>query len=97
MPDREMTAYFQSTPRPQMLEQDKQTLRAILAKYRAERWIKDEAQQQSLEATLENNLDRIYSETRTGLGKDSESDSQNSRRQGNSVNDGTAHGKLLRV
>ena len=70
---RETTAYFQSTPRPLMLEQDKQTLRAILAKYRAERWIKDAAQQQSLEATLVNILDKIYDETRTGLGKDGKS------------------------
>lgn len=67
---RDKTTYFQSTPRPQMLQEDKQTLRSILAKYRAERWIKDVNQQQSLENALENILDKIYSDTRSGLGDD---------------------------
>jgi len=69
----DMGNYFVVTPRPIMLEEDRQTVRAELAKYRAERWITDPAQEQRLEDSVVRILDEIYSETQAGLSSGVES------------------------
>jgi phosphatidylserine/phosphatidylglycerophosphate/cardiolipin synthase-like enzyme len=65
---REITDEFRDTPRAQMLEQDRQTLRAIFGKYRADRWIKEPGQKQALEETIVRILDEIYRLTKGSLG-----------------------------
>ncbi len=50
-----------------MLEDDKATVRAILAKYRAERWIDDQARLQRIDENLERILEQAYTDTKQGL------------------------------
>ena len=64
---REQTEYFRLTPRSQMLDEDRANVRAILAKYRAERWIDDQAQLQSIDENLERILEQAYTDTKQGL------------------------------
>ena len=56
---REITDEIRTTPREQMLAEDVETLRAILARYRADRWIDDE-QARELEAGVVGILDEIH-------------------------------------
>lgn len=58
-----MTAYFATTSRDQMIAEDRQTFRALLRKYRAERWM-DAKEQKRAEALFVHKLDEVYSLTK---------------------------------
>ncbi len=56
----EVTEIYLNAPREQMLQEDLQAVNAIMAKYRAERWIKEESQLMNIENVITNALDRSY-------------------------------------
>lgn len=57
------TAAIAATPRERMLAQDRANFRAMMARYRAERWL-DAEQRRRVEATLVDRLDEAYALTR---------------------------------
>jgi phosphatidylserine/phosphatidylglycerophosphate/cardiolipin synthase-like enzyme len=56
---RDITDEIRSTPREQLLAEDVETLRALMIRYRADRWI-DEEQARELEVKAAGILDEIY-------------------------------------
>jgi putative cardiolipin synthase len=60
------TRYFATVPRAQILEEDRQVFRAILAKFRVERWL-DADQRQSAEEDVVKVLDEAYELTKAIL------------------------------
>jgi phosphatidylserine/phosphatidylglycerophosphate/cardiolipin synthase-like enzyme len=69
-PDRtvNVTDYFCTTPRAEMLEEDLATQQQLLAKYRAERWIDDAAEVERMQAGLVRTLDAVYTLSAGSLG-----------------------------